>query len=105
MPPPPSGALPACRAGRRQSAPTPQLSSTAAVSPRKRKRPPTRRRARGRRATGIFFGRSRPYIDSFLPCSDAAAGVSANSETSTEMLCLIGFQLHFLTSATSAIGM
>ena len=30
---------------------------------------------------------------------------SENSATSTEMLCWMGFHLHFFTSATSAMGM
>lgn len=33
------------------------------------------------------------------------ASASENSRTSTLMLCLMGFQLPFFTSATSAIGM
>ena len=54
---------------------------------------------------GIDVVRARSYSETLLPCSAAAAGVSENSATSTEMLWVIGFQLHFLTSATSAIGM
>lgn len=50
-------------------------------------------------------GPHRPYIDTFLPRSTEAAGASENSATSTEMLWVIGFQLHFLNSATNAIGM
>ncbi len=34
----------------------------------------------------------------------AALAASESSATSTEMLCLMGFQLHFFTSATSAMG-
>lgn len=35
----------------------------------------------------------------------AFAAASENSATSTEMLCWMGFHLHFFTSATSAMGM
>lgn len=35
---------------------------------------------------------------------DSARDASESSATSTEMLCLMGFQLHFFTSATSAMG-
>ena len=64
-----------------------------------------KRRPIGRRWVDGDAVRARSYSETLLPCSAAAAGVSENSATSTEMLWVIGFQLHFLTSATSAIGM
>ena len=65
----------------------------------KRKRRPIRRRW----VDGDVV-RARSYSETLL-LARCGAGFSENSATSTEMLWVIGFQLHFLTSATSAIGM
>lgn len=45
-----------------------------------------------------YIVRSRCFCVVVLAASESSA-------TSTEMLCLMGFQLHFFTSATSAMGM
>ena len=47
--------------------------------------------------TACYMVRSRCFWGAALAASESSA-------TSTEMLCLMGFQLHFFTSATSAMG-
>ena len=70
-----------------------------------RRAPTGRKKATGRRPaafayrldTACYMVRSRCFWGAALAASESSA-------TSTEMLCLMGFQLHFFTSATSAMG-